>query len=361
MKTPAVRAPAARTAKLGNRTPDSTCFLNRFALVCHDSVRLANGRSAFRPDPDLATSYKDHRNVSKKPLAFSAPHSATVPESPPNREFVQGLERGFAVVHAFGADARALSITDVAQRTNLSRAVARRYLLTLQELGYVVQNGGDFSLTPRILDLGFTYLSTIDVANIAQPVMEEITNTLHESCSAAVLDGTQVVYVARVQAKRIMSINLVVGSRLPAHATSMGKVLLAHLPPQNLEAYLANAPFEAMTKRTIINAADLRRHLALVRQRGWAFADQESEVGIRTVAVPLFNHSNKVDAALNVSGHAARVSMEELRRRYLPVVLDGARRISRALGAALPAANATTHPTKTRRSAYRPLSARTRS
>jgi IclR family transcriptional regulator, pca regulon regulatory protein len=213
-------------------------------------------------------------------------------------------------------------------------------------------------LTPRILDLGFTYLSTIDVANIAQPVMEEITNTLHESCSAAVLDGPEVVYVARVQAKRIMSINLVVGSRLPAHATSMGKVLLAHLPPQSLEAYLANAPFEALTKRTVTTAAELRRHLALVRQRGWAFADQESEVGIRTVAAPLFNHNNQVDAALNVSGHAARVSMEELKRKYLPVLLDGARRISRALGATVPSTQTIVRPPKGRRPAYRPLAAR---
>ena len=270
---------------------------------------------------------------------------------------MQGLERGFAVVHAFGADARALSITEVAQRTGLSRAVARRYLLTLLELGYVVQHGADFSLTPRILDLGFTYLSTIDVANIAQPVMEDITNTLHESCSAAVLDGTEIVYVARVQAKRIMSINLVVGSRLPAHATSMGKVLLAHLPPQNLEAYLANAPFDALTKRTVTTAAELRRHLALVRQRGWAFADQESEVGIRTVAAPLYNHNNQVDAALNVSGHAARVSMEELKRKYLPVLLDGARRISRALGATTLSTQTIVRAQKGRRPAYRPLTA----
>jgi len=298
--------------------------------------------------------------VTKKPLAFTAAQPNPASSAPPSREFVQGLERGFAVVHALGADARALSITEVAQRTGLSRAVARRYLLTLHELGYVVQNGADFSLTPRLLDLGFTYLSTIDVANIAQPVMEEITNTLHESCSAAVLDGAEVVYVARVQAKRIMSINLVVGSRLPAHATSMGKVLLAHLSPQNLEAYLANAPFEALTKRTVTSAAELRRHLALVRQRGWAFADQESEVGIRTVAVPLYSHANQVDAALNVSGHAARVSMEELRRRYLPVLLDGAKRISRALGATVPQTHLATRSNKGRRPAYRPLTGRTR-
>ena len=249
------------------------------------------------------------------------------------REFVQGLERGFAIVQAFGADRRRQTIAEVAQRTGLTRAVARRYLLTLQRLGYVVFQGGRFALTPRILDLGFTYLSTIDVADLAQPVMEEIASTLHESCSAAVLDGDEVVYVARVQAKRIMSINLVVGSRLPAHATSMGKVLLAYLSPEALERYLASANLRALTPQTITRPADLRRVLVEVRQRGWAFSDQESEMGVRTVAVPLFNHANQIDSALNVSAHAARVSMRDLKRRYLPVLQDGARRISRALGA----------------------------
>jgi IclR family pca regulon transcriptional regulator len=163
--------------------------------------------------------------------------------------------------------------------------------------------------------------------------MEEIASTLHESCSAAVLDGDEVVYVARVQAKRIMSINLVVGSRLPAHATSMGKVLLAHLSPEALDRYLASANLRALTPQTITRPADLRRVLLEVRQRGWAFSDQESEMGVRTVAVPLFNHANQIDSALNVSAHASRVSMRELKRRYLPVLQDGARRISRALGA----------------------------
>jgi len=252
------------------------------------------------------------------------------------REFVQGLERGFAIVQAFGTDHRHQTIAEVAHRTGLTRAVARRYLLTLQRLGYVVQQGGRFALTPRILDLGFTYLSTIDVADLAQPVMEEIAASLHESCSAAVLDGHEIVYVARVQAKRIMSINLVVGSRLPAHATSMGKVLLAHLAPDALEAYFTAAPLRPLTAQTITRPSDLRRVLTEVRQRGWAFSDQESEVGVRTVAAPLYNHANQIDAALNISAHAARVSMRELKRRFLPTLLDGARRISRALGATLP-------------------------
>jgi len=269
-----------------------------------------------------------------------------------NKEFIQGLERGFAIIQVFGADARELTITDVAERTSLPRAVARRYLFTLRDLGYVVQRAQLFALTPRILDLGFTYLSTIDVADVAQPFMEEIASTLHESCSAAVLDGQDIVYVARVQAKRIMSINLVVGSRLPAHATSMGKVLLAHLSPEELDAFLAAASLRALTPRTVTRAAALRKVLDGVRQRGWAFSDQESEMGVRTVAAPLYNHSNQITAALNISAHAARFSMRDMERRCLPLVLEGARRISQALGARLP--ETAVRRTTARRRAARP-------
>ena len=260
-------------------------------------------------------------------------------DDPRQREFVQGLQRGFAVVKAFSADGgRRLTVADVAGRTGLTRAVARRYLLTLQELGYVVHDGSHFTLTPRILDLGFTYLATVDVANIAQPFMERIVHTLRESCSIAVLDGHDAVYVARVAAKRIMSINLVVGSRLPAHATSMGKVLLANLSDAELDEYFRTAPLQRLTERTIGDEQTLRAALKLVRERGWAFADQESEDGVRTVAVPLFDRNMRVEAAMNVSGHASRVPMKELRSRYLPVLMETANEISRALGANVPAA-----------------------
>jgi IclR family transcriptional regulator, pca regulon regulatory protein len=260
--------------------------------------------------------------------------------SPPavRREFVQGLERGFAVMKAFAADRPRLTVAEVAARTQLTRAVARRYLLTLQELGYVVQDRSVFALTPRILDLGFTYLATIDVASIAQPYMERVVHELRESCSVAVLDGHDAVYVARVAAKRIMSINLVVGSRLPAHATSMGKVLLAHVPPAQLDEYFRTARLTQLTPRTISSEDALRAALQQVRERGWAFADQESEEGVRTVAVPLFDRDMQVHAAMNVSGHASRVSMKELRSRYLPVLREAAADISRALGARPPAA-----------------------
>jgi IclR family pca regulon transcriptional regulator len=251
----------------------------------------------------------------------------------PNREFVQGLARGFDVIRAFSVDAPALTIADVSARTGLTRAVARRYLFTLEELGCVVHSGAQFRLTPRLLDLGFTYLATIDVPNVAQPIMEKVVEKLRESCSVSVLDGHDCVYVARVAAKRIMSINLVVGSRLPAHATSMGKVLLAHLSPEDLDAYFATAPLQRFTKRTICDETRLRRVLRDVKGRGWAFADQESEDGVRTVAAPLFDRWQKIRAAINVSGHASRVSMKELRQAYLPVLLDAATQISRGLGA----------------------------
>lgn len=271
--------------------------------------------------------------VRRRPLAAPAPG----PRTAHAREYVQGLQRGFAVVKAFSADGgRRLTVADVAGRTGLTRAVARRYLLTLQELGYVVHDGTHFTLTPRILDLGFTYLATVDVANIAQPFMERIVHALRESCSIAVLDGRDAVYVARVAAKRIMSINLVVGSRLPAHATSMGKVLLAYLPADQLDEYFAAGPLPRLTRRTIVEEPVLRAVLQQVRERGWAFADQESEDGVRTVAVPLFDRQMRVQAAMNVSGHASRVPMKELRTRYLSVLTEAANEISRALGADVP-------------------------
>jgi IclR family pca regulon transcriptional regulator len=250
-----------------------------------------------------------------------------------SNETVQGLRRGFAVIKAFTAESPNLSISQVAGRTGLTRAVARRYLLTLEDLGCVVQMGSSFTLTPRLLDLGFTYLATLDVAKVAQPVMEGVVAKLHESCSVAVLDSHDIVYVARIAARRIMSINLAVGSRLPAHATSMGKILLAHLSPEGLDAYFQTAPLQRLTKRTICDEVTLRAALKEVRVRGWAINDQDCEDGIRTLAAPLFDRSNTVVAAINISAHAARVSMRELKRSYLPVLLDAGHQVSKTLGA----------------------------
>lgn len=249
------------------------------------------------------------------------------------REFVQGLERGLAVIRSFSPEAPSLTIAQVAKRTGLTRAAARRYLKTLEALGYVIQDDDRFSLTPRLLDLGFTYLSTLGVTSVVQPFMEQVTNTLHESCSVSVLDDHDVVYIARRAADRIMSINLAVGSRLPAHATSMGKVLLAHLPPSELEHYLESVVREPLTDKTIVDDHVLCAVLEKVRENGWAVADEESELGVRSAAAPLVGRDGEVRAAINVSAHAARVSLDQLQQEYLPVLLEAARGISKALGA----------------------------
>ena len=257
------------------------------------------------------------------------------PEPAPSREFVQSLARGFDVIKSFSSGRRPLTISEVAAKAGLTRAAARRYLLTLEMLGCVRQNGAGFTLTPRILDLGFSYLSTVDVVDVALRLMEYVAKSLHETCSLAVLDGTEIVYIGRVPANRIMTINLVVGSRLPAHATSMGKVLLAYLHDDALDAYFATATLRRFTDRTLCTEPALRAALKDVRARGWALSDQETELGVRTIAVPVFDRSMKVQAAMNVSGHASRVSLSALRKRYLPVLVDAARETSRALGAAV--------------------------
>jgi IclR family pca regulon transcriptional regulator len=257
------------------------------------------------------------------------------PIGPPRHgaEFVQSVSRAFAVIRSFDQDHPALTISEVAQRTGLTRAAARRFLLTLQNLGYIQSTNGHFRLTLRVLDLGYTVLSATKLPDIAQPEMTEIVARLHESCSVSVLDGSEIVYVARVPTKRIMTVSLTVGSRLPAYATSMGRVLLAHLPPEALDAFFQATTLERLTPRTVCSERELRRELARVRERGWALVDQEVEEGVRSVAAPLRDRTGNVLAAINVSAHATRASVRKLRAEFLPLLLEGARRISASLGA----------------------------
>jgi len=250
-----------------------------------------------------------------------------------DREFVRGLKRGFSVILAFEDTLAALTATEIAARTGLTRAVARRYLMTLHTLGYVEKVGPSFVLTPRVLNLGFTNLSSISVADVALPFMKHIVETLRESCSLAVLEGSDVVYAARLTADRVMTTRLQVGSRLPAHATAMGRVLLAYLSPDEFASYLASADLKPLTERTIRDKSLLKASLKEIRDRGWAVNDQESEKGIRTVAVPIFDRSGRAIAALNSAAHTSRVSLRDLLRAHLPVVQKTANEISRALGA----------------------------
>ena len=248
-------------------------------------------------------------------------------------DYVQSLERGLAVLTSFSGDAPALTLSDVARRTGLTRATARRLLLTLEELGYVGSDGRLFRLRPKTLDIGYAYLSSLPVAEIAVPSMEELSTALHESSSAAILDGEDIVYIARVPAKRILSIGLAVGSRLPAHATSMGRVLLAALPAPDLDSLLATATLTPLTERTETDPCRLRRILDKVRCRGWALVDQELEDGVRSIAAPLRDGGGRAVAALNVSTHAGRVTRERLVAEFVPRLLDATARISGALGA----------------------------
>jgi IclR family transcriptional regulator, pca regulon regulatory protein len=240
-----------------------------------------------------------------------------------NSDFVQSLERGLAVIRAFGPDREHLSLSEVAEATGLTRAAARRFLLTLVRLGYVRSDGRKFSLRPRVLELGYAYLSGLALPDVAAPHMEELVARLHESSSISVLDGQHVVYVVRVPTKRIMTVAISVGTRFPAYATSMGRVLLADLPPAELERYLAEAaPLAPLTDRTVTDPARLRELLAQVAEQGYAIVDQELEEGLRAVAVPIRGAADVGTAAINVSAHAARVSMAALREQILPVLLD---------------------------------------
>jgi IclR family transcriptional regulator, pca regulon regulatory protein len=246
-------------------------------------------------------------------------------------DFVQSLERGLAVIRAFDAEHRELALSEVARSTGLTRAAARRFLLTLVKLGYVNFSNGRFSLRPRVLELGYAYLSSLTLPEVAQPHMEALVAQVNESCSISVLDDTDIVYVARVPTRRIMSITLAVGTRLPAFVTSMGRVLLAGLADDEREDRLARLELTPLTSRTVTDKDSLRAILATVGRQGYAATDQELEEGLRSLAVPLRNASGTVVAALNVSVHASRASMAVLKRDFLPLALAAAAAIEEDL------------------------------
>jgi len=247
--------------------------------------------------------------------------------------YVQSLERGLAVIGCFSAERPQLTLSQVAGQAGLSRAAARRSLITLQTLGYVGSDGRRFHLTPRVLTLGYAYLSSLSLADVAQSHLSDLANEVHESCSASVLDGFEIVYVARAATKRIMTISLSVGARLPAYATSMGRVLLAALPDDQLAGYLEAATLARLTERTIVDRDRLRAEVERTRSRGWCVVDQELEDGVRSVAVPVHDAAGGVVAAVNTSAHVARVPLTRLQRSFLPRLQDCATAIDAELRA----------------------------
>jgi IclR family pca regulon transcriptional regulator len=222
----------------------------------------------------------------------------------------------------------------VAAQTDLTRAAARRFLLTLCDLGYVRADGRRFALTPRVLELGYAYLSSLSLPELAEPHLERLAAEVRESSSVSVLDGDDIVYVARVPTSRIMRVAINVGTRFPAHATSMGRVQLAALTDAELDAYLDRVELRPLTANTLIDPAKLRAELARTRAQGWALVDQELEEGLRSVAAPIRDRTGRVVAAVNVSAHASRASKDAVRRVLLPPLLATAERIEADLRAA---------------------------
>ncbi|WP_295536869.1 IclR family transcriptional regulator C-terminal domain-containing protein [uncultured Pseudacidovorax sp.] len=255
--------------------------------------------------------------------------AADVPEAPrPGDGFVQSFARGLQVIRSFSASAPRQTLSEVAAATGLTRAGARRILLTLQTLGYVDSDGRFFFLTARILDLGFAYLSSMPIWNRAEPVMESLVAEVKESCSAAVLEGTDVVYVMRVPTHKIMRINVGIGSRLPAYCTSMGRVLLAALPEDELQRRLAASPIAALTRHTLTDPEAIAARIAQARRQGWCLVNQELEEGLISIAAPVTDRAGRVLAALNVSGQANRTSARKMQDSLLPPLLEAARRVS---------------------------------
>ncbi|WP_349897359.1 IclR family transcriptional regulator domain-containing protein [Parafrigoribacterium soli] len=251
-------------------------------------------------------------------------------------QYVQSLARGLSVIRAFDGEHPEMTLSDLARRTGLTRATSRRFLLTLLELGYVKTDGRLFSLTAKVLELGFSYLAALSLPEIAQPHLEQLAAAIHESTSASVLDDADIVYVARVPTRRIMSVRINIGTRFPAYATSMGRVLLAGLSPEEREEHLASIDYESRTSHTVGSREALEAELAKVRDQGWAMVDQELEEGLRSIAVPVRHSSGRVIAAINVSTTAASRSLESIEETLLPPLLLAAANISADLTASRP-------------------------
>ena len=243
--------------------------------------------------------------------------------------FMTSLARGLIVIQAFTQQSPQMTISQLSIRTGLSRAAVRRCLYTLTKLGFAGSDDGSrYSLRPRMLTLSHTFTTSNTLSSAAQPVLERMSAAFRESFSLAMLDGDDIVYIARTTVSRVMSVDLHVGSRLPAYCTSMGRILLAHLPQEQQEQYLARAVLTPHTTRTVTSVEKLRVILRNVRRNGYALCDQEYEVGLRSLAVPVFAASGRVVATLNLSGNAPRISVLEMQSRFLPHLRNAANEIA---------------------------------
>lgn len=267
-------------------------------------------------------------------MATAEPTQDPADNMRPGDAYVQSFARGLEVIRSFSASTPRQTLSEVAARTGLTRAGARRILLTLQTLGYVESDGRLFALTPRILDLGFAYLSSMPMWNVAEPVMEDLVEQVKESCSAGVLEGTDIVYVLRVSTRKIMRNALGVGSRLPAYCTSLGRMLLAGLPDEEVIALLQASTLEARTRYTLTEVDALLAKVQQARRQGWCLVNQELEEGLVSIAAPVLNRAGRTIAALNISGQVNRTPPRQVQETMLPALRAAAAEVSRRLGGA---------------------------
>ncbi len=242
--------------------------------------------------------------------------------------FMTSLARGLAVVKAFSDQRRAMTIAQISHKTGIPRAAVRRCLYTLKQLGYADSEANNFFLTPKILTLGYSYLSSTPLTIAAQPCLNQVSRMLNESCSLAVLDDTDVLYVSRSATSRVMSVSLNAGSRLPAYCTSLGRVMLAAMSEDELQAYFAKVSLRAFTDRTLVSEEALREVLIGVRQNGYAVVEEELEIGLCSIAVPVRGASGATVAALNIGAQSARVNRAKLEQHFLPALLNAASELS---------------------------------
>ncbi|MGD0420093.1 MAG: IclR family transcriptional regulator C-terminal domain-containing protein [Xanthobacteraceae bacterium] len=245
-----------------------------------------------------------------------------------DKEILATLAKGLAVLGSFDKQRPVMTLSQAAQVTGLSRATARRILRTLAGLGYVTQSGRQFSLSSGILKLGFAYLATQNWIEQAAPLMRQLSEQFHESCSAATLEGTEIVYVARFPARRIMSVTLAVGTRLPAFHTSLGRIQLGFLDDAEFWRRLRSLRIEAFTPSTITDVQALYERVQEDRAQGFSIVDEELERGLRSIAVPVLDRSGQAIAAVNVSTHSTRTTRNEMRERFLPSLRAVAEKIS---------------------------------
>ncbi|HAI46175.1 MAG TPA: IclR family transcriptional regulator [Stenotrophomonas sp.] len=246
-------------------------------------------------------------------------------------DFMTSLGRGLVVLSVFSQHPREVTMSQISTETGISRAAVRRVLYTLEKLGYVGEQGRGFVLLPRVLGMGGAYVASSSMTAAAQPVLDALRDDVHESCSLGVLDGDDVLYVARAETVRIMSIGLRAGSRLPAYCTSMGRVLLAALPHDTLESYLERNPLRPRTERTVTRMDEFLDTLDRVRRDGVALVDQELEIGLRSIAVPVHARGGAVVGALNIGTQAGRISLGVMQSQLLPRLREAAQRLGTLL------------------------------